>query len=155
VLGPAAEHRFEYPLGETSIRGATYVAHNGSRLPGSAGVAAIVETVLASMRPGCTPIRLAVVMAGSEHDPRGESFADTASVRRATNGAKEIDVYVGDAIDEAVERGHIEDHPFQVLRGGMGARVPWVEDTPELRMAERFLRVRLIQQAPVQDKGAR
>jgi hypothetical protein len=152
ALGDAASHRFEYPPGEMDIRRSTYIAHNGSRLHGSVGLAAIVDTVLASMRPGCTPIRFAVAIAGSDDDPRGEAFEDTASVKRAGRGGLDISRTVNEAIDAALARGDIDEHPFIVWDGGVGASVfPRAPSSAssEQRMADRFLWVRLIQQARV------
>jgi hypothetical protein len=147
-LGDTTLHFFEYPAEQTSLFQAEHVAPDDSRRPGAEGVTLIKDLIVSSMRPGCTPIRLVVLVGGADFDSRGPEFEDSVSVKRTAQARNEFIEAVGSARSAAAERGDFPILSVKFSGGGIGTRAAARASTEEGRRANRVVQLRLVQVAP-------
>jgi hypothetical protein len=89
---------------------------------GQEGVDRIVDIVRRSFGPGCTPVRVVIVLGGADFDSRGTGFEDYVSVERAMKAAEEIAAAARDALNPLYLAGEIGSEPVIFTFGGRGTR---------------------------------
>jgi hypothetical protein len=80
---------------------------------GQEGVDRIVDIVRRSFGPGCTPVRVVIVLGGADFDSRGTGFEDYVSVERAMKAAEEIAAAARDALNPLYLAGEIGSEPVR------------------------------------------
>jgi hypothetical protein len=148
-LGDATLHYFEFGPQQTSVFQAEHVApdRQRTRSSGVVGMKRITDLIVSSMRPGCTPIRLVVLVGRADFDPRGDEIEDHVSVRRMLQVRKELVDAVALHRSIAEERGDHSILSVKFTGGGIGTELATPAKTEAMKRANRVVEVRLVQVA--------